>query len=154
VKLHLTLSKQEIASQIAILINTYNGWKISYNFQSILNSNINYFVELNQNLVIGCIGLQYENNLNSKIVHLCVHNLYRRKGIGKKLITTVINNCKTNEINTQIRNTNFNSLYLFYRLGFTNKSRFYIGQNLIICVSKTIGNVFNNGTIFYNNGVR
>lgn len=153
-KLHLTLSKQEIASQIAILINTYNGWKISYNFQSILNSNINYFVELNQNLVIGCIGLQYENNLNSKIVHLCVHNLYRRKGIGKKLITTVINNCKTNEINTQIRNTNFNSLYLFYRLGFTNKSRFYIGQNLIICVSKTIGNVFNNGTIFYNNGVR
>ncbi len=149
--IHLTLSEQDIASQISTLINTYNGWQINYSTQSILNNNITYFVELNQNLVIGCVGLQFENNLNSKIVHLCVHNSYRKKGIGKKLIITAINNCKTNKINAQIRNTNFNSLYLFYRLGFTNESRFYIGQNLIICVSKTNNRgVVNNGINFYN----
>ena len=91
-KLHLTLSEKDIASQITTLINTHNGWQIKYSSQTLLNSNINYFVELNQNLVIGCIGLQRENNLNSKIVHLCVHNLYRMKGIGKKLVTTAINN--------------------------------------------------------------
>ena len=136
-KLHLTLSELDIASQIATLIDTYNGWQIKCSSQAILNSNVNYFVELHQNLVIGCAGLHYENALSSKLVHLCVHNLYRKKGIGKKLVTTLINNCPTNKISVNIRNTNFNSLYLFYRLGFINESSFYIGKNKIICVSKT-----------------
>jgi len=150
-KVHITLAKQDVALQISELINKHNGWQINYSAQSILNSNIDYFIELHQNLIIGCIGLQFKNNLNSKIVHLCVHDLYRKKGIGKKLITTAINNCKTNNISTQVRNTNFNSLYLFYRLGFINKHKFYIGQNLIICISKTINKgMVNNGINFYN----
>jgi len=136
--LFLTLSKQDIALQIATLINKYNGWQITCKPSYILNSNIDYFVELNQNLVIGCIGLQHENNLNSKIIHLCVHDLYRKKGIGKKLILTAITNCKTNIINTNIRTTNFNSLYLFYRMGFLNKYMFNIGNNQMVCVSKSI----------------
>ena len=136
--LFLTLSKQNIATQIATLLNTYNGWQIKCTATSILTNNVDYFVELNENLVIGCIGLQYENNLNSKIIHLCVHNLYRQKGIGKKLVLTAINNCKTNLINTNIRTTNFNSLYLFYRLGFMNKNIFYIGNNQIVCVSRSL----------------
>ena len=150
-QLHLTLSKQDVASQISTLINTYNGWQIKYSSQSILNSNVNYFVELNQNTVIGCIGLQRENNLNSKIIHLCVSSLYRKKGIGKKLVITAINNCTTNEINTNIRVTNFNSLYLFYRLGFTNKLRFCIGNNQILCVVKTLNKDIDNGIRVYNN---
>ncbi|MBL0687597.1 MAG: GNAT family N-acetyltransferase [Sulfurospirillum sp.] len=148
--LFLTVSEQNIASQIANLINTHNGWQINYNSQSILNSSIKYFVELNQNLIIGCIGLQYENTLNSRIIHLCVHNLYRRKGIGKKLVATAIDNCSTNKISTNIRNTNFNSLYLFYRLGFINESTFCIGHNQIICLAKTINKDINNGNTIYN----
>ena len=149
-QLHLTLSKQDVASQITTLINTHNGWQIKCSSQLILNSNVKYFVELNQNIVIGCIGLQYENTLNSKIIHLCVHNLYRKKGIGKKLVITAINNCLTNKINTNIRSTNFNSLYLFYRLGFTNESRFCIGSNQIVCVGKTLNKDVNNGIKVYN----
>lgn len=144
--LFLTLSKQDIALQIATLINKYNGWQITCRQHYILNSNIDYFVELNQNLVVGCVGLQYENNLNSKIIHLCVHDLYRRKGIGKKLVLSAINNCKANTINTNIRTTNFNSLCLFYKMGFLNKSLFYIGNNQMVCVSKTMA-IHNNSTI-------
>ena len=136
--LFLTLSKQDIALQIATLINKHNGWQITCKPYYILNSNVDYFVELDQNLVIGCVGLQYENNSNSKIIHLCVHDSYRRKGIGKKLILTTINNCKTSILSTTIRTTNFNSLYLFYRAGFLNKSMFYIGNNQMVCVSKSI----------------
>jgi GNAT superfamily N-acetyltransferase len=114
---YITLSQQEIAKQIADLINKYNKLYTYHTDYSIVNSAADYFVEIVENKVVGCTGLLKEFPAMSKSYHTSVLPEYRRRGLGAKLLLTAMNNCQTPYIYGTIREDNTASLELVGKLG-------------------------------------
>ena len=113
----VTLSNNEIATQIATLLNAQNKLYAYHTTDTIMNSMANYFVEINRDKVIGCTGLLIENRDLSKSFHTSVHPAYIRRGIATKLLMTAINNCNTKYIYGTIREDNVASIRLVSKLG-------------------------------------
>jgi ribosomal protein S18 acetylase RimI-like enzyme len=127
-KFYSSLSDDEIATQIAILLNTYNQLTIQHSMLSIKNSAANYFVEISRTAngfsrVVGCVGLLKEGYNLSRIYHVCVHPEYRQLGIAKKLINIAMQRCETSNVYMTIRDNNIPSLRMAGSLGFR-----YIGR--------------------------
>ena len=116
-KFNLSLSPVTIGQQIADLLNQNNRLANLHTANSILQNNIQYFIELHCNVVIGCIGLKRQQNMD-KIVHLSVHQNYRNYGIGRRLLRTAVTNSLKDTIYMQIRNDNVASLRLAESEGF------------------------------------
>lgn len=115
----VSLTNEEIAKQIANLINKYNYLYVKHNGFTIATHTTNYFVEIFGNKVVGCTGIIEENANWSIIKHVCVEPKFRKKGIARKLINLSIQNCKTRYIYMTIREDNIASLYMANKLGFT-----------------------------------
>lgn len=96
-KFILTLNSEDIARQVASLINTGDQLWIRMYPESILRSSIQYLIELDGEKVIGVIGLE-KQGLVTELKHLSVHPDYRKKGIGKKLLEKGIEAAKTNYV--------------------------------------------------------
>jgi len=116
-KFNLTLSGQSLADQIAGLLNHNNRLTVLYSGQSITANANQYFVEVYGQTVIGCVGLQKGPRMD-KVLHLSVSLLARHKGVGFRLLTTVVNNSDKDVIYMTIREDNFISLTLAKKLGF------------------------------------
>lgn len=117
-KFKLTLSDEFIASQIAILLNNNNNLSKYYNTHSIINSTIEYFVELSGSKVIGCVGLKKELKMD-KIVHLSVDYSMRNTGIGNRLLNAAVLNSLKDTLYMSIRNDNVASINLANKIGFS-----------------------------------
>ena len=120
---YVSLSNNEIASQIAALLNTHNQLLVSHNAVSIGSGASNYFVEISRTAqgisqVVGCAGLLKEFPTLSKIYHVSVRPDYRNMGIAKKLIGLAIQNCETERVYMTVREGNVPSLKMASSLNF------------------------------------
>lgn len=104
---YISLRQEEIASQIADLINRYNQWYRKHTSQSILCAQANYFIEVLGPRVIGCAGSIREYPTLSKIIHVCTVPEYRGRGIAKKLVELAVQSCDTEYVYMTIREDNF-----------------------------------------------
>ena len=118
-KFNITLSDHNIAGQIAYLLNSNNRLTKRHDVDSILNSPVQYFIELYGQTVLGCIGLLREPKMD-KVVHISVAQNARRMGIAKRLLELVINNSKMDVIYMHIREDNVESKSLVRKMGFND----------------------------------
>ena len=129
---YVTLSQQEIAKQVAKLLNIHNKLYRKHTPHSIMQSAADYFVEIVGDRVVGCTALLKEFPTMSKSYHTCVLPEYRRRGLGVKLLSTAVNNCTTPYAYGTIREDNIASLKLVSKLGWKyirkdwNKDHFVI----------------------------
>lgn len=116
-KFNVVLSDYQIADQIALLLNNNNMLRKKHDINSIINSQIKYFIEIKNNNVVGCVGLLEEDKLD-KILHISVNKKERKQGIGYKLLNSALLNSNKNEIYMYVKESNIPSLNLATRLGF------------------------------------
>lgn len=114
---YITLPQQEIAKQVAFLLNSYNKLYKRHTPFSIMQSMADYFVEVVGDKVVGCTALVQEYPELSKSYHTSVLPDCRGKGLATKLLMTAITNCKTPYIYGTIREDNIASLGLVRKLG-------------------------------------
>jgi RimJ/RimL family protein N-acetyltransferase len=145
---YVSLSREEIASQIASLINRYNKLYRKYSRNKILyNNNTNYFVEIVHNIVVGCVGALKKSHNVTEIKHICVNPAYRRKGIAKKLVNLAIANCDTEFVYMTIRHDNEASLTMAKSLGFVPIKQHWSVDHFVI----TLGRIKNHGNWWTSN---
>ncbi len=129
----VSISNDEIAEQIATLLNTFNLLRVTHTKDTIKSGIANYFVEIIKSKVIGCAALNRDMQYDdlSKIKHVCVHPEYRRLGVARKLITLAINHATTTYVYMTIRQANRASQSLAYKMNF-NKINYPNPHNLCI----------------------
>lgn len=117
------LDEHKVANQIATLLNSYNKLSKLHTDQSIITSNIKYFIEqrlLNKEItVVGCIGVDmlYMNSIFLR--HLSIHPLFRKLGIASSLIKKAQKYYyNISNIYMDIRSDNYASLSLAEKEGF------------------------------------
>lgn len=117
------LDEYKVANQIATLLNSYNKLSKLHTGQSIITSNIKYFIEqriLNEEIaIVGCIGVDmlYMNSIFLR--HLSIHPLFRKLGIASSLIKKAQKYYyNISNIYMDIRSDNYASLSLAEKEGF------------------------------------
>lgn len=134
---YVSLSNNSIAKQIATLLNTHNLLYKQHNEYTIQHNAANYFVELNQDEVIGCVASIPEyGGVLGKIFHICVNPKYRRRGIAQKLIRLAMQNCNTDYVYMTIRDDNVASLYMAKKLGFVFVNKYWSKNHYVITVGR------------------
>ena len=115
---YTSLSKEEMAIQIATLLNQANRLTKVHSKVTILNSRSIYFVELCEEIVVGCVALTKVSSEHSMVHHASVRPDYRKKGVGKKLLSLAVNQCDTPMVYGRIREDNIPSLKMSFAVGF------------------------------------
>jgi len=105
-KFLLTLSPQNLAGQIASLINAGGQLRLNLAVHHILRSQTEYIVELDGQKVIGVIGVHKVSPQATELRHLCVRPEYRGRGLGRKLLEKGIENTKTEIVYGLVRRDN------------------------------------------------
>jgi RimJ/RimL family protein N-acetyltransferase len=131
----VTLSRHEMAAQIAALLNMQNKLYKSHAAYTIMNSATNYFVEIEGNRVVGCTGLLKEFPTLSKSYHTSVHPTYQSKGLGTKLLATAIANCETEYIYGTIREDNPASIRLVSKFGWKHIKKHWNRDHFVITMA-------------------
>ena len=116
-KFVLTVDANNLAGQIASLINAGGQLRFLMSRDSILYNNIRYLVELHKDKIIGTIGLEKCNQLVTEMKHLCVHPDYRRQGIGKKLLERGVKASLTEFVFGAVRSDNVVNIRNNLRVG-------------------------------------
>lgn len=136
----ITIDENNLASQIASLINLGGQLKFLMSRDSIRLSPISYLVELHKDKVIGTIGLEECNPRVTELKHLCVHPEYRRQGLGKKLLEKGAQAAKTEFVFGIVRSDNLVNIRNNLRIGMVpigKKSK--RNYSLIIFARRKIG---------------
>lgn len=115
---YVSVPKGSMARQIATLINGYNKLHKRHTEYSVLASNVDYFVEIINDKVVGCAGVDKRYPTLSEIKHVCVAPSHRRQGVATKLIELAIANCETDYVYMSIRSDNVPSLMTAKTLNF------------------------------------
>ena len=136
-KFNILLDNNEVAKQIATLLNSYNRLTKLHTSQSILNSNIKYFIKegiINSEMVVvGCVGAMLITTNAIYIKHLSIHNAFRKQGIATSLLKKVqISFPNIKYFYMDIRSDNYASLYLAEKEKFLiTKIKPQIGYNIV-----------------------
>lgn len=117
-KLYVSLPAEEIARQVAGLINSHNRLKIHLSPYSIIASPATYFTEIYGDKVVGCSAVLRETETVTKQFHLCVEPNYRRRGIARKLKRLSLSYVETPFVYVTIRQDNAASMALNMSEGF------------------------------------
>lgn len=133
---YVSVSREEMAAQISVLINSYNKLYRRHSTWSVLHDNANYFVEVIANKVVGCAGTVKRYPTLSEIKHVCVAPEYRKKGMAKKLVELAIANCETEYVYMTIRNDNIPSLKMAESLGFVPVRKHWSVDHYVITVGR------------------
>ena len=72
-KFNLTVDTNNLADQIAALINSGQQLRYYLTRQSILNGRIQYIIEMDREKVIGAMALEQQNAKVTEMKFLCVH---------------------------------------------------------------------------------
>lgn len=120
---YTSVSEVDMASQIAVGLNTYNQWASSFSAQALMMTPARYFVELERSQIVGCASHIRECDTLSKIQHIYVLPRYRGMGIAKKLTNMAIMYCETELVYMTIREDNMASLALAKSLNFIHIKR-------------------------------
>lgn len=115
---YVSVPKKSMALQIATLLNNHNNLRRKHTTGTILNGTASYFVEVINDKVVGCAGLDRKYPTLSEIKHVCVAPTHRRQGVAKKLIDLAIANSGADYVYMSIRSDNIPSLMAAKSLGF------------------------------------
>ena len=118
------IDAQDIAHQVAGLLNSYNGLAHKRFAVDVLNSKTNYVVETHGKLVIGAVGLHKLSFHISEVKHLSIRETWRKKGIGRFLLKRAIRLCETPFVYATIREDNLPSIKLFESVGFSRAGEY------------------------------
>lgn len=140
---YVSLPEDEVAKQIAILLNKQNKLIKIHNKHTIMGSTIKYFVHLittdgaiHKPIVAGCAGLLQENPYLSTIKHVSVLPKYGRQGVAKDLIQLAIDHCVTNTVRMTIREDNYPSLMLAKSMSFEYITKNFNKDHYVIIVGR------------------
>ena len=114
---NLTINADNLADQIAALVNSGQQLRYYLTRLSILNGHIRYIVEMDRAKVIGVIALEQKNARVTEMKFLCVHSNYREQGLGKKLLEVGIKNATTEFVYGAVRSDNEVNIRNNFRVG-------------------------------------
>ena len=122
----------EEIKDISLLKDLFNEYKDNYN--PIINDYTKIYVYKTDNKYVSFIVDQilYEN---AEIIDIYVTNDYRRRGIAKELMNTVINNKEVKNITLEVNINNKNAILLYNSLGFkeaTKRKGYYNGEDALL----------------------
>jgi len=135
---YITLPTQDIAEQIAILLNLQNKLYKVHNVLTIMNSKSTYFVEVEGDKIVGCSALVKEHPTLSKSYHTSVLPGYQRKGLASKLLKTAMDNCETRYIYGTIRQDNKASISLVKKLGWQQIREDWNKDHWVVTMAKKV----------------
>jgi N-acetylglutamate synthase-like GNAT family acetyltransferase len=115
---YFTLTHQQIAYQIAALVNCCNDLSKKRSVSDILSGGTNYVAETHGQWVLGAVGLDRQSYTFTEIKHLVVHPDWRGKGVARHLLTRALGVISTKMAYATVREDNETSLKLFENLGF------------------------------------
>lgn len=131
----VTLGNQEIAKQVADMLNTQNQLYKRHSAYTIMNGATNYFVELEGSRVVGCTGLLKEFPTLSKSFHTSVLPSHRGMGLATKLLTVAFANCDTEYVYGTIREDNVASLRLVDKFGWKPVKKTWSRDHFVITMA-------------------
>ena len=134
---YVSLSHNEMAKQIADLVNTHNQLYKKHTTYSVLNSVARYFVEVVNDKVIGCTALVKEEENLSRNFHTCVSPAFRRKGIARKLKLLAIQNCNTSYIFSTVREDNTPSINMNLSLGYVFVNKIWSKDHYVLTLGRS-----------------
>lgn len=117
-KFCLTLTKTDMAKQVARLLNSGGQLGFRQRYDSVLSNGIVYFVELELGKIVGVVGLEKKNPDVTEVKHLCVLPSYRGKGLGQKLLLKAAHASETPFIYGMVRESNYVNIHNNLKLGF------------------------------------
>src|ERR1700730_7319236 len=79
------ISKEQ-AGQIAELLNTRNELTKKYTAEEVIKAADNYLLELDKDVVIGCVEVKKMQWYQWEIRHLCVSKAHEGHGMGTRLV--------------------------------------------------------------------
>jgi len=115
---YFSLTHEQIAYQVAALINCHNGLSQKRSVADVQTGRTHYVVETHGQWVLGAVGLDRQGYTFTEIKHLAVHTEWRGKGIAKLLLKRALNIANTKMVYATVREDNEASLKLFESLGF------------------------------------
>jgi RimJ/RimL family protein N-acetyltransferase len=134
---YMTLSAEEIARQVAILLNDHNLLRKDHTAYTIMKGAGAYFVDVIGGRVIGCSAIHRENAEATRQFHLCVHPDFRRRGIARKLKLAAMGNVTTPYVYVTIREDNVASINLNTGLGFTLVKKDWVIDHHVLTFGRT-----------------
>lgn len=144
-KFYLTTTNNDIAAQIASLLNAGGQLRYSQTQWSILQNNIKYIVELESDQVIGVIGLESKNYKVTELKHLCVHPSYRGRGLGLKLLKKGVEYATTEFVYGAVHADNLHNIRNNFRIGFKPIAKHKSGSRYIVIFARRRGSRNQNG---------
>lgn len=135
---YITLPTQDIATQVAKLLNMQNKLYKVHNILTVMNSPATYFVEVEGDKVVGCSALLKEHPTLSKSYHTSVLPTHQRRGLAIKLLTTAMENCDTRYIYGTIRQDNVPSIKLVQKLGWQHVRKDWNKDHWVVTMAKKI----------------
>ncbi len=130
------ISDQGISTQIAGLINDYNGLAEPKTRAAILQSRTDYVVETHGKLVIAAVGLNKNSYTLTEIKHLVVRPEWRKKGVAQFVTKRALSLVTTPMAYATIRENNIASLKLFEKLGFIHSGKYSTKDHQVILLTK------------------
>jgi len=137
----MTLSAEEIAQQVATLLNTHNQLKSQYNAHTVMAIRGAYFVDIIGGQVVGCSAILRENAEVTRQFHLCVHPDFRRRGIARKLKLAGLRNVSTPYVYVTIREDNVASINLNTSTGFTLVKKDWAHNHYVLTLGRMMADV-------------
>jgi L-amino acid N-acyltransferase YncA len=119
-----SIDDQEIARQIAEMLNIHNHLASEKSARDLLKAETVYVIETHGKIVIGACGIHRQGYSMSEVKHLVVRPQWRGKGLGKFLVSKAVARSKTPSIYATIRSDNTSSMRLFNSVGFTESGTY------------------------------
>lgn len=123
-----SLSEEEIAVQVAALLNTYNGLRGKKSANHVQHSQTQYIIESHGRLVLGAVGIDRVSYTMTEVKHLVVLPEWRKRGVGLFLVKRALSLCNTPHVYATVRESNKGSIGLFQKAGFWEAGK-YFSQN-------------------------
>ena len=130
------LPNRDIATQIAGLINDYNGLSAKRNGTAILQAQTDYVVETHGKLVLAAVGLNRDSYTLTEMKHLVVRPEWRKKGVAQFVAKRALALVDTPMVYATIREGNIASLRLFEKLGFVNSSEYPTKDHKVVLMTR------------------
>lgn len=133
---YMTLPADEIARQVAELLNNHNLLRKHHSINTIMKGKAAYFVDIVGGRVIGCSAIHRETEEVTKQFHLCVHPNFRRQGLGRKLKLASLAHITTPYVYVTIREDNIPSINLNTSLGFVFVKKGWVKDHNVLTLGR------------------
>lgn len=119
---------ENIAQQIADLLNYRNNLLTQYSREKILKYHQQYIYDLDGESLIACVRIKKIQWYQSELRHLAVHPAYEKRGYGQRMISLAEARAKelrTRIVQCTIRADNHLATNAFKRAGYSLLNSFY-----------------------------